>query len=200
MTGKWILAGLAIAITACGAARTDEASTAPSLDAVTASSHADPGCGSKVIRRGDGFRVAPSGGDDTAALQCVLDAAAAAGRPVDRPAGGRHLRHRTAARDRLPRHRCAGRRRARRCCSTQRRRSWSRRSSSPTNRARPTSGPGCSCSSGATSRSPISPSVFAARRRPRGGRSSAWSSPTTRSGSTWRPTAVRPTLPSSGWR
>ncbi|MCM2334707.1 MAG: hypothetical protein NDI82_12265 [Anaeromyxobacteraceae bacterium] len=40
------------------------------------------GCGPLVHRRGDTITVAPSGGEDTAALQCALDLAVAAGRPV----------------------------------------------------------------------------------------------------------------------
>lgn len=41
----------------------------------------DLGCGPQVSRTGGGIAVAPGGGDDTAALQCALDAAIASGQP-----------------------------------------------------------------------------------------------------------------------
>lgn len=65
----------------CGPATpsaTDPAAAPPA----EARAAAEAGCGPLVHRSGDTISVAPSGGEDTAALQCALDLAVAAGRPV----------------------------------------------------------------------------------------------------------------------
>jgi len=80
MTTKRLLALLATsaALVGCGATQSDQTVMASAQDAL----RADPGCGLQVTREGSTFEVKPGGGDDTAALQCVLDAASAAGRHV----------------------------------------------------------------------------------------------------------------------
>jgi hypothetical protein len=79
MTTKRLLALLATsAVLGCGATPSDQTVTASTLDAL----RGDPGCGRQVTREGSTFEVKPGGGDDTAALQCVLDAASAVGRHV----------------------------------------------------------------------------------------------------------------------
>lgn len=66
-----------------GCGPTSSADDAAAVDAIPASSSWSADCGPQVERRGGVIRVTPGGaGDDTAALQCALDAATAAGTPV----------------------------------------------------------------------------------------------------------------------
>jgi hypothetical protein len=80
MTTKRLLALLSTAVAlGCGATPSDQGATASSQDAL----RGDGGCGRQVTREGSTFRVRPGGRDDTATLQCVLDAVSAARHPVE---------------------------------------------------------------------------------------------------------------------
>src|SRR4051812_32603144 len=72
-----LLSLVAAAVTACGS-RTAE-------PALTTSTNADleaSNCGPSVSRHGEVIDVSPTGTDDTSSLQCAIDTAIAAGRPM----------------------------------------------------------------------------------------------------------------------
>lgn len=74
---------------ACGGSAADatggppsEVTVAARADVLGGGAGSELGCGPSVRRHEDLLVVSPSGGEDTAALQCALDLAVAAGRPV----------------------------------------------------------------------------------------------------------------------
>ena len=71
-------------LTACGGGVGERGTNALPQEAIQAASAVQEAlhCGSQVSRRGKTISIVPSGGDDTASLQCALDAAAASGRPT----------------------------------------------------------------------------------------------------------------------
>ena len=65
------------AVLACGTGTAQVSSVEDALSSAQAI-----GCGDRVAARGGVISVAPGGGEDTASLQCAIDAAVAAGRPT----------------------------------------------------------------------------------------------------------------------
>jgi len=74
---KLLLSLAAAVVAACGSSTTDPV---PSISASTYLRATD--CGPSVSRHGEVIDVSPTGADDTASLQCAIDAAIAAGRPM----------------------------------------------------------------------------------------------------------------------
>jgi hypothetical protein len=78
----WLTLAVGCADVATGFSGADIGAENPSGVATGEVRLADPGCGPAVSRIGRTLRVVPTGGDDTAGLQCALDAATAAGVPM----------------------------------------------------------------------------------------------------------------------
>lgn len=82
-----LLTVAALALAACGQGRSG--SSAPEVGMLVAGQGPEVSCGAQVVTRGNFLLVTPSGGEDTAALQCALDVAR--GRTVSLAAGEFHL-------------------------------------------------------------------------------------------------------------